>query len=364
MEYPIQARAKEKFSITYLGQSHDSITGQLMGLSKTYFHGKTAQKQISKRVSYLVAESFQNIVRHGVSQYTGSHSNPEPDFFQITFLADRIIISSKNLIEKQNVQALEDKINHINKLDEQALKDIWNRTLDEGERTSKGGAGLGIIEMARKSGLPLKKRFIDIDDTFSQFFLAIEIINKSDNRVPLLDISEIVSQYRQVVDQGVLLSYSGDFSGETNSLLIQMLHNNLINEDQIDSSSVENLSIMIEVIQNISKHGARCDGQIPGSFSMHEKEGVRYIIAHNYVGQEEYPAFENLLQKIKSKSLAALKTERKKKMIDEGSFIQGDGGLGLIEIGIFTENKFEFSFEKTEGGLYLFLLAIKLKNHA
>ena len=147
-----------------------------MGLSESFFQGKTALKKISKRVSYLIAESFQNIIRHGTPQNMGSLSNPEPDFFQITFLADRIIISSKNLIEKQNIQNLEDQINHINELSEEALKDIWRRTLNEGERSSKGGAGLGIIEMARKSGLPLKKRFIDIDETFSQFYLGIEII--------------------------------------------------------------------------------------------------------------------------------------------------------------------------------------------
>ena len=120
---------------------------------------------------------------------------------------------------------------------------------------------------------------------------------------------------------------------------------------------------MIEVIQNISKHGARRKDQIPGSFSMYEKEGAQYINAHNYVGLEEYMAFKNLLQNIKSKNLAELKTERKKKMMEDSSIIQGYGGLGLIEIAIFTENEFDFSFEKTEGDLYLFLITLKLKNH-
>ena len=54
---------------------------------------------------------------------------------------------------------------------------------------------------------------------------------------------------------------------------------------------------------------------------------------------------------------------QKKKMMEDISFTQGDGGLGLIEIGIFTENEFDFSFERTEGDLYLFLIALKLKNH-
>jgi len=218
--------------------------------------------------------------------------------------------------------------------------------------------------MARKSGLPLKRKFIDIDENLAQFFLGIEIPNRSDNPVPTLDISEIVSQYREFVNDGLLLSYSGDYSGETNSFLIQMLDNNLIDDNLIDSIAIENISIMIEVIQNILKHGARREGQTPGSFSMYEKEGAQYIIAHNYVGQGEYLPFKNLLQDIKSKDLEGLKTERKRKMLEDSATARVNGGLGLIEIGIFTDNGFDFSFEKTEGDLYLFLIAIKLKQHA
>lgn len=363
MRYPSRASAGKQISIAYMGESNDNVTSQLMGLSESFFQGKTALKQISKRVSYLIAESFQNIIRHGVHQNKESLSKPEPDFFQIIFQADRIIISSKNLIEKKNIQDLEDKINHINELSKEELKDIWKQTLNTGKLTPNGGAGLGVIEMARKSGLPLKKKFIPVDESFSQFYLGIEITNRSENREPTLDISEIVRQYNTFVNEGLLLSYSGDFSGETNSYLIQILHNNLIDENNIDSIAIENLSIMIEVIQNISKHGAKREDQIPGSFSMYGKKGAQYINATNYVGQEDYMAFKNTLQNIKSKNLAELKTERKKKMMEDSSSVQSNGGLGLIELGIFTESEFDFSFEKTEGDLYLFSIALKLKRH-
>ncbi len=363
MEFSIQDGVEERLSISYLGQSDDNVTGQLMGLSKSFIDGKTALKKISKKVSYLIAESFQNIIRHGIPQDMGILSNSEPDFFQINFLADRIIISSKNLIENENIPLLEDRIDHLNELSEEDLKDIWRRTLNEGERTPKGGAGLGIIDMARKTGLPLKKRFIQIDDTYSQFFLGFEVTNHSENLVSKLDITEIVKQYREFVQKGLLVSYTGDYSGETNSFLIQMLHSNLIEEDSIDSEAIENLSIIIEVIQNISKHGARRENQIPGGFSMNEKDGAQYIQAHNYLGHGDYLAFNKQLRRLKSKTLDELKTERKKKMLEEHSSLKGNGGLGLLEIGIFTENKFDYSFEKTDGDLYLFSIALKLKNH-
>ena len=363
MEKPVQNRVEEKLSLSYLGQSDDNVTGQLMGLSKSFIDGKTALKKISNKVSYLIAESFQNIIRHGIPQDEGFHSGPEPDFFQINFLADRIIISSKNLIENENIQLLEDRIDHLNELSDEDLKDIWRKTLNEGKRTPKGGAGLGIIDMARKSGLPLKKRFIQIDESYSRFFLGFEITNQSDRPASKLDISEIVNQYKEFVQKGLLVSYTGDYSGETNSFLIQILHNNLIDEEAIESTAVENLTIIIEVIQNISKHGARRENQIPGGFSMFEKDGAQYIRAHNYIGPGEYQAFSELLRQMKSKNLDEIKTERKRKMLEENSSAEGNGGLGLLEIGIFTENKFEYTFEKTNSELYMFSIALKLKNH-
>jgi len=362
MKNQLKTFAKHKLSISYLGLSDDKITDQLIGLSELVIQSNPALEKLSRKTSILIAESFQNIIRHGTRSGTEGDPTKENDFFQISFLDDRIMIVSKNQIENVNIQNLNDKIDHINELSLEEIKDLWGKLIQQDEFSTKGGAGLGIIEMARKSSLPLKKRFIEMEGSFSQFFLGIEITNKKNNLVSKLDISEIVDQYNEFVNDGLLLMYWGNFSGETNSFLIELLHNNFIDEDNIDSRIIENVTIMIEVIQNVSKHGAMLEDWKPGGFSIFEKESTLHISCHNYVGPGEYITFKNLLESIKLNNLEELKKERNRKMLEDKVSPEGNSGLGFIEIALFTDNEFEYSFAKTKNDLYFFSIELKLKN--
>ena len=50
----------------------------------------------------------------------------------------------------KNVESLKDKITQVNSLDKDGLKSLYKDVIKGGELSSKGGAGLGFIDMARK----------------------------------------------------------------------------------------------------------------------------------------------------------------------------------------------------------------------
>ena len=54
------------------------------------------------------------------------------------------------------------RIDLLNAMDELELKQAYKKTLREGSFSDKGGAGLGLIEIARKSTEKLR---YDFDDT-------------------------------------------------------------------------------------------------------------------------------------------------------------------------------------------------------
>jgi hypothetical protein len=167
-----------KICLSYLGTFNDEITDKLIGISEFYLENKTELGKIKNKVSFLIAECFQNIVRHGVISNDVKITIPNhSDFFQINILGDRVILSSCNLINNNYVKPLEQKVLQVNSLNSDELKKLYNEVLQGGEFSDKGGAGLGLIEMARKSGLPLKYSFKNLNDEKSQFFLFLEIIN-------------------------------------------------------------------------------------------------------------------------------------------------------------------------------------------
>ena len=69
---------------------------------------------------------------------------------------DGYVIFSGNAIKQENVQELKNKLSKINTMSKDELKEFYKFWISSQEFSSKGGAGLGLIDMARKTGNPLE----------------------------------------------------------------------------------------------------------------------------------------------------------------------------------------------------------------
>ena len=168
---------EDKTSISYLGLFSDTLTVKLIELTDVYILKQAVMAKIRKKVSSLIVESFQNIIRHSVPENKRSEEIlPFKDYFQISMKEDRILISSANIINNREVPPLKKKVELVNSLNQEELKELYFNTLNDEAISEKGGASLGLIEMVRKSGSPLLKRFIKLNNEYSQFFLSIEIV--------------------------------------------------------------------------------------------------------------------------------------------------------------------------------------------
>lgn len=196
----------QKISLAYLGVFTDEITNLLVNLSESYVSKTERFSKLSKKVSFVIAESFQNIIRHSIIEKDNVFEiQYSKDFFQIAILDDSIVISSANVILNENVDSLNKNIELINSLSSEELKTLKLGTLQNGIMTDKGGAGLGLIEMVRKSGLPLQKHFIPIKDGFSLVILVIEIPIGKELKESKVNVNAIISLYSKLVDDGILM---------------------------------------------------------------------------------------------------------------------------------------------------------------
>ena len=67
---------------------------------------------------------------------------------------------------------LREKLEQINQLDAKEIREVYRQMLSVAEFTDKGGAGLGLIEMAKKTGNKLDYDFISLDKDYSYFILS------------------------------------------------------------------------------------------------------------------------------------------------------------------------------------------------
>jgi hypothetical protein len=351
---------KEKISISYFGVFTDNITSMLIDLSETYVSKTEHLSKLSRKTSFLIAESFQNLIRHGIIEKgLISEIQYNKDFYKISIVEDRIIITSANVIENKNVEKLQNQIENINSLPKQELKELRKQILEFGSMSSKGGAGLGLIEMVRKSGLPLQKKFVSLTEGYSLLILGIEIRISSAIIENKVNINSVEKFYKQLVEDGILLLYKGDFSSSTNSNLIEMLNNNFLKNGEIDPTKLKNIVAIIEVMQNVSKHGKLINGLKEGMLAIKKLNGELFIECSNFVNKEDYDSLKSKLKKIKSYSKKELEKKYKEKIMNSYLSEDDNGGLGLLEIARFTNNTFSYYFVETSENEIFYSIQIK-----
>ncbi len=88
---------------------------------------------------------------------------------------DGYTIVTGNFVPRKDVDGLKKRIDEINAMSKEELKAYYKKVLNNGELSDKGGGGLGIIDIARKSGERLDYEFLPLDKVSSFFSLNIKI---------------------------------------------------------------------------------------------------------------------------------------------------------------------------------------------
>ena len=73
------------------------------------------------------------------------------------------------------IKFLKDKIDKINSLSDDELKDMYKFILNHQRLSDKGGGGLGLVDIARKTGNKMEYTFEKYDDTYYFFNLDVYI---------------------------------------------------------------------------------------------------------------------------------------------------------------------------------------------
>lgn len=84
-------------------------------------------------------------------------------------------ILTGNFIPTRNTYNLKEKIDEVNSTDKEGLRTLYKETLSNGEFSEKGTAGLGLIQLARKTGEKLNYRFDKVNGEYSYFTFQIKI---------------------------------------------------------------------------------------------------------------------------------------------------------------------------------------------
>jgi len=135
--------------------------------------------RIKKKVFNVLVECLQNLHHHidtsEMIQDRDDLTNGRSALLMITIVNGTFYIQTGNYVFNGASGALEDLLKKINSLEKDDLKLYYQKVLSDGNRSHKGTAGLGMIDIARKSGNKLEYEFLEAGDNHRFFCLNIKI---------------------------------------------------------------------------------------------------------------------------------------------------------------------------------------------
>ncbi|PWL28831.1 MAG: hypothetical protein DCO96_08420 [Fluviicola sp. XM-24bin1] len=130
-----------------------------------------------KRVFNVLVESFQNLYHH-IEEMAPDRGDSEKDnsaMIIVKYENHRFTIITGNFVNSNRIPELRHKLDTVNALNDEALRELYRSKLENGGRTEKGTAGLGLIDIARKSKNKLDYEIIDVTESIGFFCLSVLI---------------------------------------------------------------------------------------------------------------------------------------------------------------------------------------------
>ncbi len=172
---------EQSILLSFKGVVTSDLLTSILQIIETKLTEMEESPKMKKKVFNVLVECLQNLYHHIESDYQANKKKGSVDdeyrsaLFLIEKIEEGFYVRTGNYVQKKCSKELEEKIKKINSLEKEELKLYYQKILSDGERSSKGTAGLGMIDIARKSGNKLEYEFVDANEYYDFFCLNVKI---------------------------------------------------------------------------------------------------------------------------------------------------------------------------------------------
>lgn len=162
--------------LEYKGHLTFSTIGRLLTMLKHRMVLMEIKVGMYKRILSVMIEALENVYKNSDAYYLDPNIRktylPE---FQLNKMENAYYIFVSNPIKTTDVEVLKNRLEFINNHSFEDLRILYRQTISDGKFSEKGGAGLGIIEIAKISGNPMEYSFTPINSIYSYYTLKITL---------------------------------------------------------------------------------------------------------------------------------------------------------------------------------------------
>ena len=138
-----------------------------------------SSRPVMRKVFSVFIELAQNILHHSAEKTTNNNGHHlGVGIIVLSETEDEFGIVSGNLMDNRLTEKVRERCEIVNRLDREGLKKFYQQELRRTKTENQKGAGIGLIDIARKSEARLHVEFKKVDDTKTFFVLSINISKK------------------------------------------------------------------------------------------------------------------------------------------------------------------------------------------
>jgi hypothetical protein len=359
---------KDHLLFVYRGDITDKNSLPLLTLLESEMKDDSFGFVGRKRLFMFVLESLQNMAKHGDHLHHG-------DMSLVTYskTENGYTITTGNIIAADHVSNLKSRLEYVNKVDIKEIKNLYKQILDTAEFSKKGGAGLGLFEMAIKTGNKLDYDFIPVDKDYYYFILSKTVdssgigLSTGQESMKFSSVSAVDLE-RLMAEHKIYLIWSGHVSPDIGEEVLSITETKLAEEDVETRLRRRIFSIMVEILENVSKYNpGREPEELYGMpvVIVRLEDGKFVLTTGNLILNASVNELKEKLDNINSFDKSELKGLFYKSL--KGQTIETDstGNMGLIAVARKSGSKLDYQFKKVNDLYSYYMLTVKVdENHS
>jgi hypothetical protein len=318
-----------------------------------------------KRLFMFVLESLQNVSRH-------SNQNVHANMSIVVYSKSDsgYTVTTGNVIPNDKINGLKAKLDEVNNLETDEIRSVYRQMLSNAEFSSKGGAGLGLIEMAKKTGNRLDYDFVAVDDECSYFILSKTVDSGGTGSHDEVQKEQFngntVTQLEKMMDENnIYLIWAGNVSHDVGKEVISFAETKLSEESNIEWMQRKRVfSTLVELLDNVENNspGREVEDKYGKPIAMIRLvDRVYYLTTGNLILTSKVKELKKKLDLINKQDKEGLIDLFIKALTEQGTDTDSTGNLGLIEMAKKSGSKLEYQFDRINDTYSYYMLTVSVK---
>ena len=184
MSFDLEERFKKmntgEILLAYKGSISAELITNVLGVVETKLDHVIDKSSTKKKIYNVLVESLQNLYHHvdDLPETNGEDLDVHFGIFVISKVNDDYEIRTGNFIRNDKINKLKERLEKIKTLSKEELKELYKFVLNNQKFSDKGGGGLGLIDIARRTDENINYNFDNFNNEYSFFNLNVIITNQ------------------------------------------------------------------------------------------------------------------------------------------------------------------------------------------